>query len=50
MITRYYRPPEMIFGAQNYSFEVDIWSLGCTIAEMILEQPLFPGTTDIDQL
>lgn len=50
MVTRYYRPPEIIYGSKEYSYEVDIWSLGCSIAEMILEQPIFPGQTDIDQL
>lgn len=50
MVTRYYRAPEIMYGSNDYSFEVDIWSLGCTIAELILESPLFPGQTDIDQL
>ena len=50
MITRYYRAPEVIFGSREYSTEVDIWSLGCTICEMVLHQPIFPGNTDIAQL
>ena len=48
--TRYYRPPEIIYGKKKYSQEVDIWSLGCTIAELILHETLFPGQTDINQL
>jgi serine/threonine protein kinase len=48
--TRYYRAPEIIYGSRSYDMKVDIWSLGCTIAEIILKEPLFPGTTDINQL
>ena len=48
--TRHYRPPEIIFGKKKYSQEVDIWSLGCSIAELVLHEPLFPGQTDINQL
>ena len=47
---RHYRPPELIFGATDYTLNVDIWSLGCVFAEMILLEPLFPGESSIDQL
>lgn len=39
-----------MFGERKYGFEVDIWSLGCTFAELVLHEPLFQGTTDISQL
>ncbi|KAG0680707.1 regulator of ime2 [Pichia californica] len=48
--SRYYRAPELIFGARNYTSKIDIWSAGCVIAEMVLGQPLFPGQSGIDQL
>ena len=40
--SRYYRAPELIFGATDYTTAIDIWSLGCVMAELLLGQPLFP--------
>ncbi|KAG0744119.1 hypothetical protein G6F57_009802 [Rhizopus arrhizus] len=48
--SRYYRAPELIFGATNYTLSIDIWSAGCVMAELILGQPFFPGDSGIDQL
>ncbi|KAI8985061.1 kinase-like domain-containing protein [Pilobolus umbonatus] len=48
--SRYYRAPELIFGATNYTCSIDIWSTGCVMAELLLCQPLFPGESAIDQL
>lgn len=48
--SRYYRAPELIFGATEYNSAIDIWSMGCVLAELLLGQPLFPGETSIDQL
>lgn len=48
--SRYYRAPELIFGATNYTSMVDVWSLGCVLAEMFLGEPLFPGENAGDQL
>lgn len=48
--SRYYRAPELIFGATKYTVSIDIWSTGCVIAELLLGQPLFPGESGIDQL
>ena len=42
--SRYYRAPELLFGAIYYGFEVDIWSLGCVIAEMMTNHALFEGS------
>jgi len=47
---RFYRAPELIFGSVNYKVAIDIWSLGCVIAEMILGHPLFPGESSVDQI
>ena len=49
-LLRYYRPPEVIFGSQTYDSSVDIWSLGCVLAECFLGKSLFDGGTDIEQL
>lgn len=48
--SRYYRAPELIFGATNYMTKIDVWSTGCVMAELMLGQPLFPGESGIDQL
>lgn len=48
--SRYYRAPELIFGASNYTPAIDVWSVGCVFAELILGKPLFPGESGIDQL
>lgn len=48
--SRYYRAPELILGAVDYTEQVDTWSLGCVLAEMLLGRPLFTGSSGIDQL
>jgi serine/threonine protein kinase len=48
--SRYYRAPELIFGATDYSTIIDIWSAACVTAELILGQPIFPGESGVDQL
>ncbi|OZJ02757.1 hypothetical protein BZG36_03345 [Bifiguratus adelaidae] len=48
--SRYYRAPELIFGATNYTTSIDVWSAGCVMAELMLGQPIFPGDSGIDQL
>ncbi|PKI82981.1 hypothetical protein MVES1_003122 [Malassezia vespertilionis] len=48
--SRYYRAPELIFGATNYTTNIDIWSTGCVMAELMHGLPLFPGESGIDQL
>jgi len=39
----WYRAPELLFRKNLYSFEVDMWSLGCLFAEIVLNEPLFSG-------
>ena len=41
--TRWYRAPEIMFNYMHYTNTVDIWSIGCIVAEMFRRQPLFPG-------
>jgi serine/threonine protein kinase len=48
--SRYYRAPELIFGATEYTTAIDVWSAGCVLAELLLGQPIFPGDSGVDQL
>jgi cyclin-dependent kinase 2 len=50
VLTLWYRGPEILLGSQEYSKSVDIWSVGCIFAELVLMQPIFQGESDIDQL
>ena len=47
--TRWYRAPEIMLW-KRYGFEVDVWSVGCIMAELLTRQPLFPGQDLQDQL
>jgi len=47
--SRYYRPPELVVGATIYTTQVDVWSMGCVIAELALNKPIFPGKSATDQ-
>ena len=46
----FYRPPELLFRKKMYSYEVDMWAVGCLLAEFALGEPLFNGDSEIDQL
>lgn len=48
--TRWYRAPELLYGATSYGYDVDLWSVGCIIGEMVQEWPLYKGDSDIEQL
>lgn len=50
VVTLWYRPPELLQGIAFYGFEVDIWSLGCIIYEMITGQPLFQAENKEKQM
>lgn len=50
VVTLWYRAPDVLMGSKKYSTPVDIWSVGCIFAEMANGRPLFPGTSDQDQL
>lgn len=50
VITRWYRPPELLFGARHYSGAVDIWSVGLVFAELIIRNPFLPGESEIGQI
>ncbi|KAG6920693.1 cyclin dependent kinase 20, partial [Chelydra serpentina] len=48
--TRWYRAPELLYGARKYDEGVDLWAVGCIFAELLNNSPLFPGENDIEQL
>lgn len=50
VVTRWYRAPELLFGAKHYTGAVDIWSVGIIFAELMLRTPYLPGKDDVDQL
>lgn len=50
VVTRWYRAPELLFGARIYGTGIDIWAVGCILAELMLRAPFLPGDSDLDQL
>ncbi|XVF85194.1 hypothetical protein PTKIN_Ptkin17bG0098800 [Pterospermum kingtungense] len=50
VVTLWYRAPELLLGARQYSTAIDMWSLGCIMAELLSKEPLFNGKTEFDQL
>ena len=48
--TRWYRPPEVLMNYDTYGPELDVWSVGCILAELILRKPLFPGRSTTNQI
>lgn len=47
--SRFYRSPEVILG-HPYSMAIDMWSLGCILAELYTGYPLFPGESEVEQI
>ncbi|UZJ51964.1 hypothetical protein CBS101457_001284 [Exobasidium rhododendri] len=50
VVTSWYRPLELFFGAKFYSPAIDMWSVGCIMGELLLRVPLFAGQSDIQQI
>mmetsp|Transcript_11591 Transcript_11591/g.35426 ORF Transcript_11591/g.35426 Transcript_11591/m.35426 type:complete len:411 (+) Transcript_11591:145-1377(+) len=50
VVTRWYRAPELLFTSRRYSFGVDMWAVGCILAELLQGKPYLAGLSDIDQL
>ncbi|XP_050217964.1 cyclin-dependent kinase G-2-like isoform X2 [Mercurialis annua] len=50
VVTLWYRAPEVLLGKGQYSTAIDMWSVGCIMAELLTKEPLFRGETEIDQL
>lgn len=50
VFARWYRAPELLFGAKQYGPGVDVWAAACIFAELLLRRPFLQGSSDIDQL
>ena len=52
IITVYFNfsAPELLWGAKQYGTGVDMWAVGCILAELVMRDPIFPGDSDLDQL
>ncbi|CAF2315942.1 unnamed protein product [Rotaria sp. Silwood2] len=48
--TRWYRAPEVLLRSTSYTSPIDIWAVGCIAAELYTLRPLFPGSSEIDQM
>lgn len=49
VLTIFYRAPELLLGLDQYSIGVDMWSIGCVFAELLIKAPLFLGDSELDQ-
>ncbi|EFA74724.1 putative protein serine/threonine kinase [Heterostelium album PN500] len=50
VVSLYYRPPELLLGSDKYGPEIDIWSVGCVLMEMLTNKYLFAGKNESEQL
>ncbi|KAF1319770.1 Cmgc/cdk protein kinase, partial [Globisporangium splendens] len=50
VVTLWYRAPEILFGCDTYTTAVDMWACGCIFGELLLQEPLMPGKTELDQV
>ncbi|EPY49869.1 CMGC/CDK/CDK5 protein kinase Pef1 [Schizosaccharomyces cryophilus OY26] len=50
VVTLWYRAPDVLLGSRAYNTSIDIWSVGCIMAEMATGRPLFAGSNNEDQL
>ncbi|XP_059618314.1 probable serine/threonine-protein kinase DDB_G0268078 isoform X2 [Phlebotomus argentipes] len=48
--TRWYRAPEVLLHSTKYGASIDLWAVGCIMSELYTFRPLFPGTSEVDQL
>ncbi|XP_039002400.1 probable serine/threonine-protein kinase At1g09600 [Hibiscus syriacus] len=50
VVTLWYRAPELLLGATDYGVGVDLWSVGCIVAELYAGKPIMPGRTEVEQM
>ncbi|CAI0428603.1 unnamed protein product [Linum tenue] len=50
VVTLWYRAPELLLGATDYGVGIDLWSVGCLLAEMFVGRPIMPGRTEVRKL
>ncbi|XP_017217837.1 probable serine/threonine-protein kinase At1g09600 isoform X1 [Daucus carota subsp. sativus] len=50
VVTLWYRAPELLLGATSYGAAIDMWSVGCILAELFVGKPIMPGRTEVEQM
>ncbi|XP_052203643.1 probable serine/threonine-protein kinase At1g09600 [Diospyros lotus] len=50
VVTLWYRAPELLLGATDYDVTIDLWSVGCILAELFAGKPIMPGRTEVEQM
>ena len=50
VVTMWYRAPELLLGTDIYNQQIDMWSVACIFAELVLREPLFAGKSEMDQI
>lgn len=50
VVTMWYRAPELLLGQEKYTPQVDMWSVGCIMGEILLRRPLFDGRNETETL
>lgn len=50
VVTLWYRAPEILLGMKNYTTAIDMWSVGCIMAELLSKKPLFDGNREMEQI
>ncbi|KAL5098743.1 hypothetical protein RYX36_003070 [Vicia faba] len=50
VVTLWYRAPELLLGATDYGVGIDMWSVGCILAELFVGKPIMPGRTEVEQM
>ncbi|KAF3590144.1 hypothetical protein F2Q69_00030147 [Brassica cretica] len=50
VVTLWYRAPELLLGSTDYGPGIDLWSVGCILAELFVGKPIMPGRTEVEQM
>ncbi|KAF2593801.1 hypothetical protein F2Q70_00043339 [Brassica cretica] len=50
VVTLWYRAPELLLGSTEYGPAIDLWSVGCILAELFVGKPIMPGRTEVEQM
>ncbi|KAG6227084.1 serine/threonine protein kinase, CMGC, CDC2/CDK sub [Claviceps purpurea] len=50
VVTRWYRPPELLLQLRQYTPAIDVWGVGCVFGEMLVGKPILAGESDVHQL
>ncbi|RZC76537.1 hypothetical protein C5167_000674 [Papaver somniferum] len=50
VVTRWYRAPELLLNASDYTASIDVWSVGCIFMELMIKRPLFAGRDTVHQM